>query len=115
MKGNPNMDRGDDALKAIREALIAKDPIGIPLEIGESIAAALLWLPVSLRKHCRIIFRREGEILRGNDQEAGCIYRLIKGDASLQREFMGEAITLHRLEPGDWLLESQLLIRPQYT
>lgn len=100
------MDRYDDALKAIHEAVIANGKVRTSQDAATLIEAAAPFFPAALRNQCRIVALRDEQVLRGrNDLGAMCFYRLLKGDVSVQKEVLGETLTLQRVVPGDWLLE----------
>lgn len=102
------MERHDEALKAIRAAILAngKTKSGRANDPGGLIEAAAPFFPELLKKQCRVLcIDREHVLLGRNEQGARCFYRLLKGDISVQREVMNETVTLQRVASGDWLLE----------
>lgn len=100
------MDRYDDVLTAIREAVIANGKVRASQNAATLIEAAAPFFPAALRDQCRIVALRDEQMLHGrNDLGAMCFYRLLKGDVSVQKEVLGETLTLQRVVPGDWLLE----------
>lgn len=86
-------------------------PTMIPLD-GEQdcacvIAAAVPLFPDRLRRQCRIVVVGGGEVFSLNEPAAS-LYCVLRGDVSVQRDVMGERVTLQRAAPGDWLVEPHL-------
>lgn len=112
------MNRDDKALKAIDAVILAnkKTRRSLAKKARNLIEVAAPFFPDSLQGLCHIRKVGKDEVLLGrNAQGARCFYRLLDGDVSVQREVMGEAITLQRVAPGDWLLEPYPCLQTEQT
>lgn len=106
------MDRNDDAIRAVQQTMSA-----IIGSVGEDDCASIVeavvpFFPEALRRQCRVVSVRAGQVVFCRGKAEKNIHRLLRGDVSVQREIMGEGVTLQRAAPGDWLIEPQLCLPP---
>ena len=106
------MVRSDGEINALRQTLAATAEGDGADDDARIIEAAVPFFPVALRRQCRIVSIRAGQVFFCRDKTAKAIHCLLRGDVSVQREIMGEGVTLQRAAPGDWLIGPQLCLPP---
>lgn len=100
------MDRSDVALQAVRETMRLNCSGAGDGHCASAIETVVPFFPAVLRQQCRIVSVDAGRVLLKCDGEESSIHRVMAGDVSVQREMMGEAVTLQRAAAGDWLIET---------
>jgi hypothetical protein len=99
------MDRNDAALNAAQEAM-RKAVAGNGKEYCASVIETVVpFFPATLRLQCRIVSIAAGQLVFARNGDPKDIYRLLWGDVSVQREVMGEVLTVQRATACDWLIE----------
>lgn len=102
------MDRDDVALHAIRDATTAANAIDGDGYCTNVIKTVAPFFPETLRQQSRIVSIDAGQVVFQRDGKRTEMHCLLWGDVSVQREIMGEAVTVQRAAAGDWLLESAM-------
>ncbi|MBI4740760.1 MAG: helix-turn-helix domain-containing protein [Betaproteobacteria bacterium] len=100
------MDRNDAALMAAQDAIVKAAAGKDKTLCADVVDAVVPFFPEALRQQCRIVSVEAGQLISDRNPDRPNIHRLLWGDVSIQREVMGEVLTVQRAAAGDWLIES---------